>query len=223
MDFVTRLRQFMTSLGLTNSQFADRADIARPTLSQILNGRNKKISNELIEKLHNVFPQLNILWLLFGDGPMLLDGSAQSSAAETPSCDASLFDGAPDASAQDTASDEDMPCNPVHTPAMAQESPMGQSQASEPWMVRSEDPVPYGMPKGHPLSSDNVSDPVQRQGQSRWGHQVEPAGHSCPASGHPSVDEAPLGVPVDRSKRVAYIMVFYTDNSYEVFHRSENV
>ena len=33
---------------LTNSQFADKCRIPRPTLSQILNGRNKKISEEII-------------------------------------------------------------------------------------------------------------------------------------------------------------------------------
>ena len=34
------------------SQFADNCQIPRPTMSQILNGRNKKISDELISKIH---------------------------------------------------------------------------------------------------------------------------------------------------------------------------
>ncbi len=66
MDLVNRLRKFIDSTGLTSTQFADAADISRPTLSQILTGRNKKISNELLSKLHFAFPELDIMWLLFG-------------------------------------------------------------------------------------------------------------------------------------------------------------
>lgn len=70
MDIATRLRQFMTAKNIASSQFADSADIPRPTLSQLLNGRNKKISNELIAKIHEAFPSLNVLWLMFGEGQM---------------------------------------------------------------------------------------------------------------------------------------------------------
>lgn len=79
MDFVARLKQYIEHRGLANSQFADMAGIPRPTLSQILTGRNKKISNEIIEKLHQAFPTLNVLWLLFGDGDMDLEGYSEFS------------------------------------------------------------------------------------------------------------------------------------------------
>lgn len=82
MDIVSRLRQFIDSLGITTTQFADMAGIARPTLSQFLTGRNKKMSNELIDKLHQSFPKLNILWLLFGDGDMVTDGYNETSEAQ---------------------------------------------------------------------------------------------------------------------------------------------
>lgn len=68
MDIVSRLKSFIDLEGMGVSQFADKAGISRPTLSQILSGRNKKISNELIGKLHDTFPTLNVVWLLFGDG-----------------------------------------------------------------------------------------------------------------------------------------------------------
>jgi len=70
MDIATRLKQFMAAKNIASSQFADSADIPRPTLSQLLNGRNKKISNELIGKIHGAFPSLNVLWLMFGEGQM---------------------------------------------------------------------------------------------------------------------------------------------------------
>ena len=67
MDIVSRLKRFIEYLGLPNSSFADRAHITRPTLSQILNGRNKKISNEFLGKLHYAFPDLDLMWLMFGE------------------------------------------------------------------------------------------------------------------------------------------------------------
>lgn len=75
MDIVDRLKIYMEHIGLQISQFADTALIPRPTLSQILSGRNKKISNEILEKLHTAYPALNISWLLFGDEPMENIGS----------------------------------------------------------------------------------------------------------------------------------------------------
>lgn len=82
MDFVSRLRTFMTSQSITNSQFADTCGIPRPTLSQILTGRNKKISDELVSKIHSAYPWLNILWLLFGEGDMTNDTDTQTSAPQ---------------------------------------------------------------------------------------------------------------------------------------------
>lgn len=79
MNIVDRLKIYMEHTGLPISQFADAALIPRPTLSQILSGRNKKISNEILEKLHIAFPSLNVAWLLFGDGNML-KGDAPAAA-----------------------------------------------------------------------------------------------------------------------------------------------
>ena len=75
MDIVTRLKTFLEQAGISNSQFADTCDIPRPTLSQLLNGRNKKVSDEVIGKIHRAYPTLNVMWLMFGDGEMILGGS----------------------------------------------------------------------------------------------------------------------------------------------------
>ena len=71
MDIISRLKKFLGDTGISNSQFADTCVIPRPTLSQLLNGRNKKVSDEVIAKIHRAYPSLNIMWLLFGDGEML--------------------------------------------------------------------------------------------------------------------------------------------------------
>ena len=80
MDIVSRIKKFLDQTGISNSQFADTCEIPRPTLSQLLNGRNKKVSNEVIDKIHNAYPTLNIMWLMFGDGDMCLSGSDASEA-----------------------------------------------------------------------------------------------------------------------------------------------
>ena len=65
-----RLKTFIESKGLSYSQFADTCGIPRPSLSQILTGRNKKISDLLVGQIHNMYPELSIMWLLFGEGQM---------------------------------------------------------------------------------------------------------------------------------------------------------
>lgn len=56
--------------GLSYSQFADSCGIPRPSLSQLLTGRNKKINDIMVGQIHNSFPELSIVWLLFGEGNM---------------------------------------------------------------------------------------------------------------------------------------------------------
>ena len=66
----TRIKSIIGALGLTDSQFADRCSISRPTLSLLLSGKNKKISDIMLSQIHNAFPEVSILWLLFGEGSM---------------------------------------------------------------------------------------------------------------------------------------------------------
>lgn len=82
-----RLKGFIESEGLSHSQFADRCGIPRPSLSQILSGRNKKISDVIIGQIHKAYPELSILWLLFGEGPMRSGGAGDKcgSAAQKSS------------------------------------------------------------------------------------------------------------------------------------------
>lgn len=75
MDIVSRLKLFLEQNGIANSQFADTCEIPRPTISQLLNGRNKKVSDEVISKIHAAYPTLNIMWLMFGDGEMFVNGA----------------------------------------------------------------------------------------------------------------------------------------------------
>lgn len=104
MDIVSRLKNFINYLNIPVTQFADSCSIPRPTLSQLLNGRNKKVSDELISKIHESYPNLSVLWLMFGEGDMLHDKSMQISERQN----GSIFD----------YIDEDMRDNQLDTPTI---------------------------------------------------------------------------------------------------------
>ena len=79
MDFVSRLKQFIDYRQVPITQFADNCRIPRPTLSQLLNGRNKKVSDEVIGKIHEAYPELSVMWLMFGEGNMVNDANMRIS------------------------------------------------------------------------------------------------------------------------------------------------
>lgn len=97
MNIIQRLNIFMESTGLSVSQFADKLAIPRPSMSQMLNGRNKKVSNEILEKLHAVFPALNVSWLLFGEGDM---ESAKNTQFSSPQKTLNFADDSPQTSSE---------------------------------------------------------------------------------------------------------------------------
>lgn len=178
MDFVERLKQFMEQLGISSSQFADAAGIPRPTLSQILSGRNKKISNEVISKLHTAFPQLNVLWLLFGDGSMMNGDSMQFSKPQNP---LNLFD----SPIQET---ED---KPVDTQSISQ--PNIQHNSRETF-------APYGRAASFPQEPKKVSH-IDSESSTQEVGQIK-------------------SISAASDKSINYVLVFYTDGSFEVFRPS---
>ncbi len=62
-----RIELIMKSYGLTPSQFADKAGVQRASVSHILSGRNKP-SLEVMLKIFEAFPGLDMQWLMTGRG-----------------------------------------------------------------------------------------------------------------------------------------------------------
>ena len=81
----TRLKRFMEDQGISSTRFADLCGIPRPTLSQLITGRNKKISDVLLSQIHTAFPSLSVMWLIFGEGSMLTDNTPDHTSEEAPS------------------------------------------------------------------------------------------------------------------------------------------
>ena len=77
--------------GLSHSQFADSCGIPRPTLSQLLSGRNKKVSDLLIGQIHRAYPDLSVVWLLFGEGEMTTRSDLSVSQSELEADEDSVF------------------------------------------------------------------------------------------------------------------------------------
>ena len=75
-SIAARLRLLISNLGLTDSQFADQCGISRATLSLLLSGKNKKVSDVLLSQIHNEFPRVSIIWLLFNEGGMFASESS---------------------------------------------------------------------------------------------------------------------------------------------------
>lgn len=66
-----RIKRFIETQNMTASGFANVIGVQRSSVSHILSGRNKP-SLDFILKLKEHFPDLNLDWLLFGSGPILM-------------------------------------------------------------------------------------------------------------------------------------------------------
>ena len=62
-----RIELLMKCYSLTPSQFADRTGIQRASVSHIISGRNKP-SLEVLQKIYEAFPELDLRWLMTGQG-----------------------------------------------------------------------------------------------------------------------------------------------------------
>lgn len=169
MDIISRIKEFMEYNALSSSQFADAAGIPRPTLSQLLNGRNKsnegvkKISSDIIRKIHDAYPALNVMWLLFGDGDMMTDDFIEISEPKN--------DGFQNTEAEYQTDNQSF---------------------------RSKSLFDEDLPE---FSSEKYSTPK--------------------TSSSPILNRPTVAVQPDNAKRVQSIMVFYSDNSFEIFKPSE--
>ena len=65
-----RIRKFMEYKGISPSELADTIGVQRSNVTHVLKARNKP-SFQFIEKLLQVYPELNAKWLLLGVGSMV--------------------------------------------------------------------------------------------------------------------------------------------------------
>jgi transcriptional regulator with XRE-family HTH domain len=87
-----RIRKFMEYKGISPSELADSIGVQRSNVTHVLKARNKP-SFQFIEKLLQIYPELNAKWLLLGTGSMvestaknrtLFDQLTETVAPQTP-------------------------------------------------------------------------------------------------------------------------------------------
>lgn len=197
MDLVSRLKQYINYRNIPVTAFADECSIPRPTLSQLLNGRNKRVSDELLRKIHDAYPDLSVMWLMFGEGEMLAESanngfeSVSRGADAQPKVEASAaamadFDSlkSPAAASTETLSFD------FSTPESGEEIPpeynIGGAKIKIPDHAEAE------------ASSDNLPPSGEKQ------------------LGAPHTPKT-ITFSNEGSKSIVNIIVYYSDNSYEAF------
>ena len=84
-----RIELLMKCYELSPSQFAEKTGIQRASVSHILSGRNKP-SLEVLLKIYDAFPELDLKWLMTGAGEEPVAAS-KSAVSAVPSVENSLF------------------------------------------------------------------------------------------------------------------------------------
>ena len=62
-----RLQQIRDYYNLPQQLFAQKLELSPSTISSIFTGRTKP-GNNLVQAIHRAFPEINIVWLMFGEG-----------------------------------------------------------------------------------------------------------------------------------------------------------
>ena len=66
-EFIKRLEKILDYYNLNASSFADKIGVQRSSLSHLLSGRNKP-SLDFVLKISEVFPEVDLYWILNGEG-----------------------------------------------------------------------------------------------------------------------------------------------------------
>jgi transcriptional regulator with XRE-family HTH domain len=82
-DFIKRLEKILDYYSLTASTFADQIGVQRSSLSHLLSGRNKP-SLDFVMKVVEVFPEVDLYWILNGKGNFPKQNDWEEKQVSTP-------------------------------------------------------------------------------------------------------------------------------------------
>lgn len=99
----------MKTVGKNQKDFADELCIAQATLSAIFKGTTKPSTN-IVNSIHERFPEVSIGWLMFGEGNMYVTDATlpppaptDDAATRAPTADLPLFASIPTAASAPSA------------------------------------------------------------------------------------------------------------------------
>lgn len=79
---IERIRSIMDYAKLSQQDFAARLGISPASLSSILTGRTNP-TNKHVMGVHVAFPEINVNWLMFGEGDMLVNGASGHTSSDS--------------------------------------------------------------------------------------------------------------------------------------------
>lgn len=80
-EYVERLAEFLKAKNITKSEFADSIGIGRPNVTHIFNGRYG-LTDKVLSMIFRHYKELNPIWLLSGNGNMLIEPSRDEAVIE---------------------------------------------------------------------------------------------------------------------------------------------
>lgn len=179
----------MEQTQLTQQDFSARLGISPASLSGIFNGRTNPTNNH-VQAIHRAFPNVNVNWLLFGEGNMLTSPTEASTGSKTEGA------GVGAAGTQDVSSGASLG---------------GDEAAFAPLMAV--DAASY-QPD---LFSDSVSDCQARTASCSTSRQAA-AARETRVAGVYSAMNAEFVKKIDKPmRRIREIRVFFDDGTYESF------
>lgn len=191
-----RIKQIIEREEMTQSQFADFIGVNRPTLSHILAGRNNP-SMEVVMKIHQSFPKINILWLIDGKGSY--EGDA---VAEYP---AGLLREDREADAPDATVDE-------RQSTFLSPYPNNKEENGE----EAKDTTDTHFYQGELFAENAVFSSKSAGGEKKRKEKVlQPPKMSDYQTGY-----QPLNSVQKMQRKVVEIKIFYDDGTYETFEKS---
>lgn len=68
MNTAERILQFADTQSISRRKFYEKIGVSNGLLS-----KSNNVGSEILEKIHKVYPELNMLWILHGEGNMLIE------------------------------------------------------------------------------------------------------------------------------------------------------
>ena len=130
MNEKERIELLMKCYELTPSQFADKVGVQRASISHIISGRNKP-SLDVMLKIYEAFPGLDMKWLMTGDGEQPSVSSTHSSVSGSSLFPDIMQGAAQYASVQTIAADTNRPSVQYQEEPIAPKTPSLPKQSSE--------------------------------------------------------------------------------------------
>ena len=77
-----QLNAVIEKLGLSQKEFCQKVSISPSRLSEVLSGRTKNLSSDIITSIYRVY-NINPIWLLTGEGSMFSDKAEMPASYKT--------------------------------------------------------------------------------------------------------------------------------------------